>query len=101
MDIIFDPGKESIMKLVITSTVLGLALITVLLTGCDALNIIKNNADLCTLINCASVGIVDFAGPHNPLVPSRPDYSKDPTCTLPGFCGANFWYPFSTATTTK
>lgn len=88
------------MKRGLTLSVLGLVIFAVLLTGCDTLNIIKNNADLCTLINCSAVGIVDFAGPHNPLVPNQPDYDLDPTCTLPGYCGPNFWYPFSTATTT-
>jgi hypothetical protein len=88
------------MKYVFAIMISGLAICSLFLTGCDALNIIKNNVSLCTVIDCASVGIVDIAGPHNPLVPNQPNYDLDPTCTLPGMCGPSIYYPYSTATTT-
>ena len=84
------------MKYIAVLTILTLGIATMFLSGCTAMDILKNNADLCSLINCASVGIVDIAGPHNPLVPSQPDYSRDPSCSLPGMCGPSIWYPFST-----
>jgi hypothetical protein len=69
----------------------------VFLTGCDTVDFVLKNAELCSIINCDQVGIVDITGPNNPLVPNQPDYDKDPTCTLPGLCGPNPWYPYSTA----
>jgi|WetSurMetagenome_2_1015567.scaffolds.fasta_scaffold202551_2 hypothetical protein len=86
------------MKYVLAIMISGLAISGLFLTGCDAVGIIKNNVDMCTLINCAQLGIVDIAGPHNPLVPSEPNYSLDPTCTLPGMCGPSIYYPYSVAT---
>jgi hypothetical protein len=88
------------MKYALMIAISGLVICSLFLTGCDAVGIIKNNVDMCSVINCAQWGIVDIAGPHNPLVPSEPDYSLDPTCTLPGMCGPSIYYPYSTATTT-
>jgi len=76
--------------------VVGLAILCVS-GGCTSLELIKNYGDICSIINCSALGIVDVAGPRNPLVPSTPDYSLDPTCTLPGMCGTNPWYPYSIA----
>jgi hypothetical protein len=86
------------------SLIISMAVLAVscfIFAGCDALEVLSNNVSICTLVNCDELGIVDIAGPHNSLVPDSPDYSKDPTCTLPGFCGANPWYPYSTAETVE
>jgi hypothetical protein len=72
----------------------------VVLTGCSPLSFITNNADLCSIINCSQLGLVDYQGPHNDLVPENPNYDLDPTCTLPGMCGPNYWYPYATSNST-
>ncbi len=49
-----------------------------------------------TLLNLSSLGVIDAAGPRNLLL-GEPDFSKDPTCMIPGMCGPSMYYPFSTA----
>ncbi|MFA5863808.1 MAG: hypothetical protein WC975_03885 [Phycisphaerae bacterium] len=88
------------MKYFAVIVILGVGLTSLLLNGCTALDLVKNQGSLCLLINCESVGIVDAAGQHNSLAPSSPNYGDDPTCTLPGMCGPSIYYPYSTATTT-
>lgn len=103
------------MKYLAIVAILGISLSLGLFTGCSpsdilgasmglissGVDVISNNADLCLIINCPSVGIVDIAGPANPLVPTKPDYDKDPTCTLPGMCGPSIWYPYSIGTSSS
>jgi hypothetical protein len=67
-----------------------------MLIGCDALQTLGNYIPPCSIINCEQLGQVDYAQPRNLLIPDWPDYDKDPTCTIPGFCGPNIFYPNST-----
>ena len=85
--------KTFFCMLIITGLILGF------LTGCDAIDFVLNNVELCSVINCAAAGYVDVTGPPNPLAPTSPDYDTDPTCTLPGMCGPSPYYPFSTTKT--
>ncbi len=87
------------MKWVVAIFILGIGISVALTTGCTASELIKNNVDICSLINCSQLGIVDIAGPRNTLVPNGPDYDHDPTCTLPGMCGPSIYYPFSQGST--
>jgi len=87
------------MKWVITLALLVVGFSCFLMTGCTASELIKNNVDICTLLDCGSLGIVDIAGQRNTLVPNGPDYDKDPTCTLPGMCGPSIYYPNSSGST--
>jgi len=95
----YDPELErnGIMKKFSIAAVVLAGITMMSLTGCSVLHFIQNNGDLCSLINCTQLGLVDVSGPSNDLVPTQPNYSKDPTCTLPGLCGANYWYPFATS----
>jgi hypothetical protein len=85
------------MKKYLVITMLMLAVSCFALVGCDALEILGNNLSICTLVNCEELGIVDITGPNNTLIETEPNYNLDPTCTIPGLCGANPWYPYSTA----
>lgn len=81
------------MKRPVILTLLGLMIAMTVAGGCLPIDVIRQQGDICAVVNCAALGWVD-PGPRNPLVPSAPDYDKDPTCTLPGFCGPNIWYPY-------
>ncbi|NLE29277.1 MAG: hypothetical protein GX629_06375 [Phycisphaerae bacterium] len=68
------------------------------LSGCD---FISNNVDVCSLINCDQLGIVDYQGISNAdQIPNGPNYDLDPLCTYPGMCGPNYWYPNATSNPT-
>jgi hypothetical protein len=69
------------------------------ITGCTAVDIIKNNVDMCSVISCESLGIIDLAGERNVLIPDK--YGDDPFCTIPGMCGPNIFYPYSQAPDTQ
>jgi hypothetical protein len=69
------------------------------LVGCSVTDYLTNNLDVCSLINCDQLGIVDYTGTANPIDVS-PDYDSDPLCTVPGLCGSNYWYPNATSTAT-
>ncbi len=76
-------------------TILMGLLIVSMLVGCDMANAMLNLIPPDSILNLPQLQQVDIAGQHNRLIPDYPDYSKDPTCVIPGFCGANHWYPFS------
>jgi len=65
------------------------------LVGCDLVSMVLNQIPLCSVVNCEQLGLIDVAGQKNLLLPDGPDYSDDPTCTLPGYCGPSPWYPQS------
>jgi hypothetical protein len=90
----YDPGlgKENDMKRAVISAVLGMGMAMLLASGCTPLDVLKNQGDICQIVNCAELSLV-VPGPHNYLVPDHPDYSNDPTCTLAGYCGPNIYYP--------
>ena len=71
-------------------------LVLTMTSGCS-LDAIFSLIDPGTILNLASLGQVDLAGQQNWFLPDGPDYDKDPTCTLPGMCGPNIYYPTSTA----
>ncbi len=73
------------------------SLLTVsILVGCDLANTVFSFIPPDSLLNLSQLQQVDIAGQPNRLMPDYPDYDKDPTCVIPGFCGPNHWYPFST-----
>jgi len=74
------------------------SVIMALLPGCSPLQTVLQFTSPCNLVNCQALGLVDIAGQQNLLMPDYPDYGKDPTCVIPGFCGPNHWYPFSFGT---
>ncbi len=88
-------GKDKIMvkQVLLVSVVI---MILVPLMGCDLANSVLGMVQPGSLLNLSQLQQVDIAGQHNNLIPSYPDYSKDPTCVIPGFCQPNHWYPYST-----
>ncbi len=66
-----------------------------ILVGCDLAQTMLNLIPPDSLLNLSQLQQVDIAGQPNRLIPDYPDYDKDPTCVIPGFCGPNHWYPFS------
>jgi len=76
-------------------TVLMGLLIVSMLVGCDLANSVLGLIPPDSILNLSQLQQIDIAGQPNRLIPDYPDYSKDPTCVIPGFCGPNHWYPFS------
>ena len=66
-------------------------------SGCTLVDALLSQIDPGSILNLAQLGQVDFAGQRNLFIPSYPDWSKDPTCVIPGFCGGSLFYPFSSA----
>ncbi len=52
----------------------------------------------CSLLDCEALGIPDITGRRNPILPDYPDWSDDPTCVIPGYCGPIPFYPGSIGT---
>jgi len=77
-----------------------LILAAVMLTaapGCNLFGVLLNNVSPGDILNLGQLGQVDLAGSRNLFIPEWPDYDKDPFCQIPGFCGANIFYPTSSA----
>ncbi len=79
-----------------THLIIMISLLAVsILVGCDLGQAILNMIPPDSILNLSQLQQVDIAGQPNRLIPHYPDYDKDPTCVIPGFCGPNQWYPFS------
>ena len=63
--------------------------------GCDLLSAFSNLISPGVVFNLAQIAQTDISGPPNLLLPDWPDYDKDPTCIIPGYCGGSPFYPFS------
>jgi len=82
--------------------VLVLVLSGVLLVAVSGCNLVEGIFALVapgSILNLAQLGQTDIAGQRNMFMPAYPDYASDPTCIIPGFCGGNPWFPFSTGET--
>lgn len=75
----------SYIRLMSLAAVLMFACTLVLGTGC-VLETVATQIDPCSVINCGELGL-DETPRANPFLPDGPDWDKDPTCTIPGYCG--------------
>lgn len=80
-------------RLVFLTALVVAGLFSVIMVGCGPAQTLLNQIQPCSLLNCDSLGLVDIAGQQNLLIPDWPDYAKDPTCIIPGFCESNIFYP--------
>jgi len=90
--IFYQAKKKTIMGLLSLLCTVGVV------RGCGfgLLDMALNNIQPCSFLNCEDLQIPDVMGRENPVLPDYPDYDRDPTCVIPGWCGPSPFFPFST-----